>query len=110
MATDTATGDAPVLTDRDRWDGNVVGQTRFVYSWGTHEYLAELQLFADGEGHLTVTAPTAPPPGAEAIVAGGLAGDAAAERVAALLADAWDIDVDDLTSDGFPPADVEVAD
>jgi len=110
MATDTATDDTPVLTDRERWDGDVVGQTRFVFRWGTYEFLGEGQLFADGEGHLTVTAPAAPPPDAEAIVAGGLAGDAAAPSVAALLADAWDIDVDDLTSDGFPPADVEVTD
>jgi hypothetical protein len=107
MATDTASDDTPVLTDRERWDGEVIAQTRFRYRWGTHEYPAELQVFDDDEGHLTVLAPSDPPPDAEAIVAGGLAAGAAAESVAAILAEEWGIDVEAVATDGVAPADTE---
>jgi len=71
MATQTASGDEPVLTDRGRWEGEVVAQGRFWYKWGTYQLKAEYQKFRDGEGHLTVAAPSDPPADAAAIVAGG---------------------------------------
>lgn len=105
MATDTASGTAPTLTDRGRWDGDVTAQKRFVYRWGTHTIAGELQTFADGEGHVTISAPSDPPPAAEEIVAGGLAGDVLAQKVAALLAQEWGVDTDAL--DGAPAASTQ---
>jgi hypothetical protein len=107
MATHTAIGPTPELTDRERWDGEVVAQKRFVYRYGTHEYLAELQVFDDGEGHLTVSAPSDPPPAAEAIVAGGLGGGAAAADVGAILAEEWALDIDELAPDTEAAAAIE---
>jgi hypothetical protein len=108
MATDTASGTTPTLTDRGRWDGDVTAHKRFVYRWGTHAIVGELQSFDDGEGHVTLSAPSDPPPAAEAIVAGGLEGDVLARNVAAVLADGWEIDTDEL--DAAPPATVEPLD
>ena len=107
MATQTASGDEPVLTDRGRWDGEVVAQGRFWFKWGTYQLKAEYQKSRDGEGHLTVAAPSDPPPDATEIVAGGLAGGPAARRAAAVLADGWGIDVDELVLDDAAPAIVE---
>lgn len=107
MATDTASGDTPTLTARERWDGDVVAQTQFVYRWGTHAFAGEIQAFADGEGYVNLTAPSDPPPSARQIVAAGLAGEELAANVAAVLADAWGIDTDDLAP--APPAAVERA-
>jgi hypothetical protein len=86
----------------------VTAQKRFVYRWGTHTIAGELQTFDDGEGHVTISAPSDPPRAAEAIVAGGLAGDVLARNVAALLAREWGIDTDAL--DAAPPATVEPLD
>lgn len=108
MATDTASGTTPTLTDRGRWDGDVTAHKRFVYRWGTHTFVGELQTFDDGEGHVTISAPSDPPPTAEGIVAGGVAGDELARNVAAVLAREWAIDTDRL--DAAPAAIVEPVD
>lgn len=108
MATDTASGTVPTLIDGERWGGDVTTQKRFVYRWGTHTIAGELQAFADGTGHVTLSAPSDPPPAAEAIVAGGVAGDTLARNVAAVLAQEWEIDADTL--DAAPPATVEPVD
>ena len=108
MATDTASGMPPALTDRGRWGGDVTAQKRFVYRWGTYTFVGELQVFDDGEGHVTISAPSDPPPTAEGIVAGGLAGDQLAQNVAALLAREWGIDTDAL--DAAPAASTEPLD
>lgn len=97
MATDTATDDTPVLIDRERWDGDVVGQTRFVYRWGAHAYPCEMQLFADGDGYITINAPRTPPPSAENIVRGGLEADPPLPSTAAILAKEWGIDVEEVS-------------
>lgn len=108
MATETASGTAPTLTDRGRWDGDVTAQRQFVYRWGTHTFTGEVQAFRDTEGHVTISAPVDPPPTADAIVAGGLAGNVLAKNVAAVLAEEWGIDTDGL--DAAPPATVEALD
>jgi hypothetical protein len=108
MATDTASGPPPTLTDRERWAGDVTAQRRFTYRWGTYTFVGEFQLFADGEAHATISAPSDPPPAAEAIVAGGLAGDELARNVAAVLAEGWQIDTDGL--DAAPAATTEPLD
>lgn len=105
MATDTASGTAPALTDRGRWDGDVTAQVQFVYRWGTYAFRGELQAFADGEGYVRLRGPIDPPRLVEEIVAGGLAGSALARNVAAVLADRWAVAVDEL--DDAPPATVE---
>lgn len=108
MATDTASGPPPTLTDRGRWGGDVTAQKRFVYRWGTYTLVGELQVFDDGEGHVTISASSDPPPAAEGIVAGGLAGDVLARNIAAVLAEGWQIDTDAL--DPAPPASTEPLD
>ena len=108
MATETASGTAPTLTDRGRWDGDVTAQVQFWYRWGTYAFRGELQTFDDGEGHVTISAPSEPPRAAKAIVAGGLAGDVLARNVAAVLAEGWQIDTDAL--DPAPAASTEPLD
>ena len=56
MAAKSASGDAPELIDRGRWDGEVVGSTSYTFEWGTHAFDARIRAFDDGEGYVEVEA------------------------------------------------------
>lgn len=86
------------LTDRRRWGGDVVAATTLEHTWGTHTFGVRFQMFADGEGHVQVAAPSDPPPSAREIVADGLAGDGMDRAVASVLADEWEIDTAEVTA------------
>jgi len=89
--------DPPQLIEGDRWSGDVVETGTVVYEWGTYRFPARVQKFADGSGNVQVAAPSSPPPAAREIVADGLASDSKADRaVAAVLADNWEIDIDEV--------------
>jgi len=103
MATESASvsaDDLPqLLDDGDRWSEPVVGTGVHIYRWGTHEFRARIQAFESGRGNVQVAAPRSPPPSAVEIVVDGLSGSAADAAVAAVLADEWGIDIQEVAAD-----------
>ena len=97
MTAKSASGDAPELIDRGRWDGEVVGSTSYTFEWGTYSFDARIRCFADGAGHVEVDAPGEPPLCAREIVTDALNGAPADAAIGALLAREWGIDVDGVT-------------
>jgi len=89
--------DPPQLIEGDRWSGEVVETGTVVYEWGTYRFPARVQKFTNGSGNVQVAAPSSPPPAAREIVADGLASDTKADRaIAAVLADGWGFDIEEL--------------
>ena len=87
-----------LLTDGDRWDGHVVAEKTGTITWGTHRFEVSVQQFDDGEGHITVRGvPTDPPPCAREIVADWLDAGPLYREVAAILADGWAIDIEEVS-------------
>ena len=94
MTAKSASGDAPELIDRGRWDGDVVGSTSYTFEWGTHAFDARIRAFDDGEGYVEVVAPGEPPLCAREIVTDALDGGAADAAIGALLAREWGIETE----------------
>jgi len=84
------------MIDRERWSGDVIGDKTITLTWGTHTFESRCQMFADGEGHLTVTAPRSPPLCAREIVGDWLSYGGRHEAAALLLADRWGIDIEEV--------------
>lgn len=97
MGIQTAPPEQIQITDRDKWDGDVVATRTWRWRWGTHSFHAELQVFADGDGHLSIDGPDRKPPSAREIVADGLDGTAREYAMALVLADEWDIDTTEVS-------------
>jgi len=85
------------LRDRGRWDGEVVGSYRTTFEWGTHEFGARLQQFADGNGHIQLAPmPDEPPPAADLMIADALADGWAPPQVGLALARAWTLNPQEI--------------
>ena len=85
------------FTDGGRWEGEVIGEGTRTFEWGTHEFEVNMQLFADGEGHMRVMAPGTPPLCASEIVADWLEAGPAYRQAAGLLAEGWGIDIEEVS-------------
>lgn len=90
--------DLPQLVDGDRWGGVVTGEKTGAISWGTHEYAVRVQCFESGRGHLQIGAPSTPPVAAEAMIADWLDGGYVEAAAAQILADAWGIEIGEVTA------------
>lgn len=90
--------DLPQLVDDDRWAGSVVGANTTTISWGTYEFDVRVQCFENGRGNLQIGAPSDPPPAAEAMLGDWLDGNYVEAAAAQILADAWGIEIGEVTA------------
>lgn len=90
--------DLPQLVDDNRWGGTVVGANTGAISWGTYEFSVRVQCFANGRGNVQIDAPSTPPVAAEAMLSDWLDGNYLEAAAAQILADAWGIDIGEVTA------------
>ena len=98
MSTAAESVDVPELSDDERWSDTVDAATTRTVRWGTHEWTARLQAFANGRANLELEGPGDPLCKRD-IVADLLQGDGIDPYAAAVMADRWDIDAHAIASE-----------
>jgi len=93
---DSWTAELDDLVDGERYDSDVIGATTYETTWRGYKIVADVQYFGGDRWHLQTRAPSEPPAYAHDLLRDLRDGDEIDPWIAAVLADGWDINLDEL--------------